>query len=121
MKDINARLERIEPQIRSSDGVTGNFAAGESKPASLNPKKSSPKAKSSSRETSLFGGQDALTSNFIIILIFVHMCLFLFEKLLVNTSTYVHTFSLHFFFSKSRSQKSIIFKVSCLKDSLLHL
>ncbi|KAK7840615.1 clip-associated protein [Quercus suber] len=55
VKDINARLERIEPQIRSSDGVTGNFAAGESKPASLNPKKSSPKAKSSSRETSLFG------------------------------------------------------------------
>jgi CLIP-associating protein 1/2 len=56
VKDINARLERIEPQIRSSDGVTGNFAAGEIKTASHNPKKSSPKAKSSSRETSLFGG-----------------------------------------------------------------
>ncbi|XP_065637575.1 CLIP-associated protein isoform X3 [Quercus suber] len=61
VKDINARLERIEPQIRSSDGVTGNFAAGESKPASLNPKKSSPKAKSSSRETSLFGAEGDIT------------------------------------------------------------
>lgn len=58
VKDINARLERIEPQIRSSDGVTGNFAAGEIKTASHNPKKSSPKAKSSSRETSLFGEGD---------------------------------------------------------------
>jgi CLIP-associating protein 1/2 len=56
VKDINARLERIEPQVRSSDGLAGNFAAGEIKPASHNPKRSSPKAKSSSREMSLFGG-----------------------------------------------------------------
>lgn len=56
MKDINARLEKIEPQIRPSDGLTGNFATGEMKPMSLNPKKSSPKAKSSTREMSLFGG-----------------------------------------------------------------
>lgn len=56
MKDINARLEKIEPQIRPSDGPTGNFATGEMKPMNLNPKKSSPKSKSSTRETSLFGG-----------------------------------------------------------------
>lgn len=51
VKDINARLERIEPKVRSSDALTG-----EMKPVHLNPKKSSPKAKSSSREISLFGG-----------------------------------------------------------------
>lgn len=61
MKDINARLERIEPQIRPSDGPTGNFAIVEMKPVSLNPKKSSPKAKSSSREMSLFGGESDVT------------------------------------------------------------
>lgn len=56
VKDINARLERIEPKIHSSDGLTGNFSTGEMKPVNLNPKRSSPKAKSSSREISLFGG-----------------------------------------------------------------
>lgn len=56
MKDINARLERIEPKVRSSDGLTSNFSAVETKHVSHNPKKSSPKAKSSSREVSLFGG-----------------------------------------------------------------
>ena len=56
MKDINARLERIEPKVRSSDGLTGNFSTGEIKHVSINPKKSSPKAKSSTRET-LFGGE----------------------------------------------------------------
>ncbi|KDP26431.1 hypothetical protein JCGZ_17589 [Jatropha curcas] len=61
MKDINARLEKIEPQIRPSDGSTGNFAIVEMKPVSLNPKKSSPKAKSSTREMSLFGGESDVT------------------------------------------------------------
>ncbi|OAY34735.2 CLIP-associated protein isoform X2 [Manihot esculenta] len=61
MKDINARLEKIEPQIRPSDGPTGNFATGEMKPMNLNPKKSSPKSKSSTRETSLFGGESDVT------------------------------------------------------------
>lgn len=79
MKDINARLERIEPQVRSSDGLAGNFAAGEIKAASLNPKRSSPKAKSSSREMSLFGGLDALTSNFANILTFIHIYFELYE------------------------------------------
>ncbi|GLU07854.1 hypothetical protein SLE2022_247940 [Rubroshorea leprosula] len=61
VRDINARLEKIEPQIRPSDGLTGSFAAGEMKPASLSTKKSSPRAKSSSRETSIFGGESDIT------------------------------------------------------------
>lgn len=63
VKDINARLERIQPQIRSSDGLPNTFAALEIKTASFNPKKSSPKAKSSTRETSLFGGWHWFNSN----------------------------------------------------------
>nr|APT37048.1 CLIP-associated protein B1 [Gossypium hirsutum] len=61
MRDINARLEKIEPQVRHSDGTLGGFATGEIKPAVRNPKKSSPRAKSSSRETSLFGGESDIT------------------------------------------------------------
>ncbi|BFG42800.1 hypothetical protein CerSpe_290740 [Prunus speciosa] len=61
VKDINARLERIEPKVRSSDGLTSNFSAVETKHVSHNPKKSSPKAKSSSREVSLFGGENEAT------------------------------------------------------------
>ncbi|XP_065873538.1 CLIP-associated protein [Euphorbia lathyris] len=57
MKDINARLEKIQPQIRPLDGLTSNHGSGEMKATSLNPKKSSPKAKSSTREVSLFGGE----------------------------------------------------------------
>lgn len=57
VKDINARLERIEPKNRSSDGLSSTFNAVETKPVSHNPKRSSPKAKSSSRDASLFGGE----------------------------------------------------------------
>ena len=56
VKDINARLEGIQPKVRSSDGIPGGYITGEIKHVSVNPKKSSPKAKSSSRENSLFGG-----------------------------------------------------------------
>ena len=56
MKDINARLEKIEPQVCPLDGAIGNFVMGEMKPVNLNPKSSSPKAKSSIREVSLFEG-----------------------------------------------------------------
>lgn len=56
MKDINARLEGIQPKVRSSDGMAGGFVTGEIKPVSYNSKKSSPKAKSSTRENSIFGG-----------------------------------------------------------------
>ncbi|GFY99513.1 CLIP-associated protein [Actinidia rufa] len=61
LKDINSRLERIEPKVNSSDGLARNCPAVETKPASLNPKRSSPKAKNSSRDVSLFGGDNDLT------------------------------------------------------------
>ncbi|KAF8402021.1 hypothetical protein HHK36_012972 [Tetracentron sinense] len=61
VKDISARLERIEPKIRSSDGLPGNFTSGEMKTASLNPKKSSPRSKSSTRDMSLSGGEGDVT------------------------------------------------------------
>lgn len=56
VKAINARLEGIQPKVQSSDGISSGYIAGEIKPVGVNPKKSSPKAKSSSRESSLFGG-----------------------------------------------------------------
>ncbi|KAF6144341.1 hypothetical protein GIB67_024568 [Kingdonia uniflora] len=52
VKDINARLEKIEPKIRASDGYTG-----ETKSSILNQKRGSPKARSSTREISLSGGE----------------------------------------------------------------
>ncbi|XP_050204614.1 CLIP-associated protein isoform X2 [Mercurialis annua] len=61
MKDINARLEKIEPQIRPADGPTGNFPNLDVKAMNLNHKRSSPKAKSSTREASLFGGESDVT------------------------------------------------------------
>nr|KYP42847.1 CLIP-associating protein 1 [Cajanus cajan] len=57
VKAINARLEGIQPKVHSSDGISSGYIAGEIKPVGVNPKKSSPKAKSSSRESSLFGGE----------------------------------------------------------------
>ncbi|KAF1879232.1 hypothetical protein Lal_00047906, partial [Lupinus albus] len=59
VNDINARLEGIQPKVRSSDG--SGYNSGEIKPLNVNPKKSSPKAKSSSRESSLFGGDGNVT------------------------------------------------------------
>lgn len=56
LRDINARLERIEPKTHSSDAIVSNYTSTETKPTMLNSKKSSPKAKNTSRETSLFGG-----------------------------------------------------------------
>ncbi|KAJ1387222.1 Vacuole morphology and inheritance protein 14, Fab1-binding region [Sesbania bispinosa] len=61
VKDINARLEGIQPKVRSSDAIPSGYITGEIKPLSGNHKKSSPKAKSSSRETSLFGGEGDVT------------------------------------------------------------
>ncbi|KAK7245269.1 hypothetical protein RIF29_40107 [Crotalaria pallida] len=60
VKDINARLEGIQPKVRASD-VPSGYITGEIKPLTVNPKKSSPKAKNSSRETSLFGGDGDVT------------------------------------------------------------
>ncbi|GKV43051.1 hypothetical protein SLEP1_g50392 [Rubroshorea leprosula] len=56
VRDIDARLEKIKPQVQPSDGLTGGFS-GEMKPASLITKKNSPRARTSSREASLFGGE----------------------------------------------------------------
>ncbi|KAJ9565008.1 hypothetical protein OSB04_000974 [Centaurea solstitialis] len=57
VKDINARLERIEPKHRSSDARVGTHAPADTKLSNDHPKRSSTKAKSSSREVSLFGGE----------------------------------------------------------------
>lgn len=61
VRDINARLERIEPRNRSSDGLSNKVAAGETKPVSINHKRSSPRAKNSSRGASLFGAEGDVT------------------------------------------------------------
>ncbi|XP_073063595.1 CLIP-associated protein-like [Primulina eburnea] len=61
LKDINSRLEKIEPKIRSSDAIGGNYPSNETKPASLNLKKGSPKSKSSTRVLSLFGADGDIT------------------------------------------------------------
>lgn len=60
VRDINARLEKIEPQIRPSDGLAGGFPSGEMKPSGV-AKKSSPRARVSSRDTSLFGGENEIS------------------------------------------------------------
>lgn len=56
VKDINARLERIEPKQHSSNGRPVDV-----KLSNHNPKRSSPKAKNSSREVSLFSGESDVT------------------------------------------------------------
>ncbi|KAK1260398.1 CLIP-associated protein [Acorus gramineus] len=60
VKEINARLEKIEPKVRSSDGLGGHLIT-EPKASIVNHKKSSPKTKSLSRETSLMGGDGDIT------------------------------------------------------------
>ncbi|WMV31945.1 hypothetical protein MTR67_025330 [Solanum verrucosum] len=60
LKDINVRLEKIEPKSCSIDGNSNNYSTGEVRSASLSSKKSSPKAKRSTREVSLFGGNQML-------------------------------------------------------------
>ncbi|KAK3415274.1 hypothetical protein EUGRSUZ_H00823 [Eucalyptus grandis] len=61
VKEINARLEKLEPQIRNSNGLTGNFAATDAKPTIHNPKRNSPRAKSSTRDTSQSGAEGDVT------------------------------------------------------------
>ncbi|KAL8092909.1 CLIP-associated protein-like [Apium graveolens] len=60
VRDINARLERIQPKTSNSEVPVSNYAIGDIKSSSHN-LKSSPKAKSLTRETSLFGGDGDLT------------------------------------------------------------
>ncbi|CAA0823913.1 CLIP-associated protein [Striga hermonthica] len=61
LKDINTRLEKIEPKVRSADAITSTYTSSEVKPINLNTKKSSPKARSSTREVSLFGADGDIT------------------------------------------------------------
>ncbi|KAH0660402.1 hypothetical protein KY289_029150 [Solanum tuberosum] len=61
LKDINVRLEKIEPKSCSIDGNSINYSTGEVRSASLSSKKSSPKAKRSTREVSLFGADGDIT------------------------------------------------------------
>ncbi|KAI3801118.1 hypothetical protein L1987_29221 [Smallanthus sonchifolius] len=61
VRDINARLERIEPKQHSSDIRVNTYAPAAAKLSNHNPKRSSPKAKTSSREVSLFGGESDIT------------------------------------------------------------
>nr|GMD73114.1 CLIP-associated protein-like [Ipomoea batatas] len=56
LKDIYARLERIEPKTKTANGRTSNYPAHDIGSLNHNPKKSSPKAKNSTRDASLFGG-----------------------------------------------------------------
>ncbi|CAA0815256.1 CLIP-associated protein [Striga hermonthica] len=61
LKDINDRLEKIEPQkAHSSDAIVSNYHPNETRSATVT-KKSSPRAKSSTRETSLFGADTDIT------------------------------------------------------------
>eukprot|EP01018_Ginkgo_biloba_P013536 Gb_32967 [translate_table: standard] len=60
LKEINARLEKIEPKMRPFEGITGQFASSEVKSSAILPvvgsKRNSPKAKNTVRELSLAGG-----------------------------------------------------------------
>ncbi|CAA0825734.1 CLIP-associated protein [Striga hermonthica] len=62
LKDITARLEKIEPKkVHSSDAIVSNYHPSETKPATISTKKSSTRSKSSTRETSLFGADNDIT------------------------------------------------------------
>ncbi|KAG9447723.1 hypothetical protein H6P81_013851 [Aristolochia fimbriata] len=64
LKEINLRLEKIEPKARSSDGLASTFGHTEMKPTTVsayNHKRHSPKSLSSARETALSGGESDVT------------------------------------------------------------
>ncbi|XP_039116777.1 CLIP-associated protein-like isoform X3 [Dioscorea cayenensis subsp. rotundata] len=50
MKEINAKLERLEPKARQSDGLGSNFITAEMKSSSISHKRTSPKSKSAPKE-----------------------------------------------------------------------
>ncbi|KAL8254487.1 hypothetical protein R6Q59_032708 [Mikania micrantha] len=60
VKDINARLERIKPKQHSADIKVSTYAPA-AKLSNHNPKRSSSKTKTSSREVSLFVGDSDIT------------------------------------------------------------
>nr|CAB3487573.1 unnamed protein product [Digitaria exilis] len=55
LKEINYRLDKIEPKVRSSDTAL-QYKAPESRSVSANPRRGSPRTKSIPRESTLFGG-----------------------------------------------------------------
>ncbi|PNT69074.1 CLIP-associated protein isoform X2 [Brachypodium distachyon] len=54
LKEINSRLDKIEPKVPSSDGARMQYKAME-RSVSAHPKRGSPRKKSASRESTLFG------------------------------------------------------------------
>ncbi|XP_051193756.1 CLIP-associated protein isoform X4 [Lolium perenne] len=54
LKEINSRLDKIEPKVPSSDGARVQYRAME-RSVSAHPKRSSPRKKNTSRESTLFG------------------------------------------------------------------
>ncbi|KAJ4747074.1 CLIP-associating protein [Rhynchospora pubera] len=61
LKEINARVEKVEPKPRHSDGPGIPYVPSEVKSYNSNPKKSSPRNKSTPRESSLFAGDGDIT------------------------------------------------------------
>ncbi|WOL00181.1 CLIP-associated protein [Canna indica] len=57
IKEINARLGKIEPKVQPSDGVGNSYIPAEIRPNSANHKKSSPRTKTATRETSFSCGE----------------------------------------------------------------
>ncbi|XP_006647520.1 CLIP-associated protein-like [Oryza brachyantha] len=60
LKEINSRLDKIEPKVRSSDGARMQYKVIE-RSVSANPKRGSPRKKGSMRESTLFGGDSDIT------------------------------------------------------------
>ncbi|XP_051193751.1 CLIP-associated protein isoform X1 [Lolium perenne] len=60
LKEINSRLDKIEPKVPSSDGARVQYRAME-RSVSAHPKRSSPRKKNTSRESTLFGGDTDIT------------------------------------------------------------
>ncbi|KAL5213292.1 hypothetical protein ABZP36_024139 [Zizania latifolia] len=60
LKEINSRLDKIEPKARSSDGARMQYKVME-RSVSANPKRGSPRKKSSTRENTVFGGDTDIT------------------------------------------------------------
>ncbi|CAN6273486.1 unnamed protein product [Urochloa humidicola] len=56
LKEINSRLDKIEPNAPASKGARLQFRAKESRSISANPKRGSPRKKGMPRENTLFGG-----------------------------------------------------------------
>uniref|UniRef100_A0A3B6C9G9 TOG domain-containing protein n=1 Tax=Triticum aestivum TaxID=4565 RepID=A0A3B6C9G9_WHEAT len=55
LKEINSRLNRIEPKVPASDGTATQHKVAASRSVSVNPKRGSPRTKSTPRESTLFG------------------------------------------------------------------